>query len=243
VNDRIAPIVTAVAIIIAAIPIYLSPQLSFWDTWLSLWTIVYVVGFGLIALEGAVFMQSPEIHRLSQFVVAFIATCVVAAIAAALVSSNSPEFTLVDKCRAFLVERSGKYWIIRFISMAGLYALFYFAIGSATWPFVREYYENPNHGLALRVPDGRVVISLQMVRGLLTTVALLPLIASVPASNAFWWLRLSLLLVTVMAIGPQIMATRWPTRLRLAHAIEISVFAVVYSFAVWMVIARPVTSA
>ena len=239
----VTPVAAAVAVVVAAIPMYLSEQLSFWDAWLSLWTILFIVGFALIALEGAFFMQSPEIHRVSQFVVALVATGVTAGIAAALVSSNSLEFTLADKCRALLAERSGTDWIMRFIGMAGLYTLFYLAIGSATWPFIREYYQNPNHGLALRVPDGRVVISIQMIRGLITTAALLPLIASIPASDTVWWLRLSILLVTIMAIGPQLMATRWPARLRLAHAIEISVFAVVYSFAVWLVIARTMTSA
>ncbi len=237
------PIEAAVAIVVAAIPMYLSAQLSFLDIWLSLWAIIFVVGFALIALEGAFFMQSPEIHRISQFVVAFIATGVMAAIAAALVSSNSLEFTLADKCRVLLAERSGKDWIIRFIGVAGLYTFVYVAIGSATWPFVRKYYENPNNGLALRVPGARVIIPLQMVRGLFTTTALVPLIAAIPASDTVWWFRLSLLLAAVMAIGPLVMATRWPARLRLAHAIEISVFAVVYSFTVWLLIARPVASA
>lgn len=243
VKSWMTPITAAVAIVVAAIPMYLSSQLSFWDTWLSLWTITFVVGFALIALEGAFFMQSPEIRRISQFVMAFSATGVMAAIAAILVSSNSLEFTLADKCRVLLAERSGKDWIMRFIGVAGLYSFVYVAIGSATWPFVREYYENPNHGLPLRVPRARVIIPLQMVRGLLTTMALVPLIAAIPANDAVWWFRLSLLLAAIMAIGPLVMQTRWPARLRLAHAIEISVFAVVYSFTVWLLIARSVTSA
>ena len=236
------PLAAAVAIVAAAIPMYLSTQLSFLDTWLSLWMIMFVVGFALIALEGAFFLKSPEIHRISQFVVGFIATGVMAAIVAALVGSNSLEFTLVEKCRVLLAERSGTDWIKRIIGVAGLYTFVYVAIGSATWAFVREYYENPNYGLALLVPGGRVIIFLQMVRGLLTTMALVPLIAAIPAFDTVWWFRLSVFLAAIMAIGPLIMATRWPARLRLTHANEISIFAVVYSFTVWWFIARPVTS-
>ncbi len=238
-----APIAAAAVTVVAAIPMYLSAQLSFWDTWLSLWAIIFVVGFALIALEGAFFMQSPEIHRVSQFVVAFIATGVMAAIVAALTSSDGLEFSLADKCRVLLAERSEKDWIARFAGVAGLYMLVYVVIGSATWPFVREYYSDPKKsGLTLRVPGGPTIIVLQTVRGLLTTMTLFPLIAIIPASDMIWWLKLSLLLAAIMAIGPLIMATRWPARLRLAHAIEISVFAVVYSFIVWMLIARPGTS-
>ena len=177
------------------------------------------------------------------FVVAFIATGVMAAIAAALTSSGSLEFTLADRCRAVLAERSGWGWVVRLGGVAGLYTFVYVAIGSATWPFVREYYQDPDNGLTLRVPGGRTIIVLQTVRGLLTTMALFPLIAAVPALDTLWWLKLSLLLAVVMAIGPLVMATRWPGRLRLAHGIEISVFAVVYSLAVWLFIAGPVTSA
>jgi len=232
------PIAATVAIVAAAIPMYLSPQLSFWDTYLSLWLIIYLVGFALIALEGAFFMESPEIHRVSQFVVAFIATGVMAAIAAALVSSDSHEFTLPDKCRTLFAGRSTEDWLLRFAGVSGLYTLAYVAIGSATWPFVREYYQSPDSGLALRVPGGPVIIVLQMVRGLLTSLALFPLIAAIPAPDSVWWFRLSLLLAAIMAIGPLIMATRWPARLRLTHAIEISVFAVAYSFIVWLLIGQ-----
>ncbi len=97
--------------------------------------------------------------------------------------------------------------------------------------------------MTLRVPGGLTIILLQMVRGLLTTLALVPLIAAIPASDTGWWFRLSLLLAAIMAVGPLIMATKWPARLRLAHAIEISVFAVGYSFTVWWLIARPATPA
>jgi hypothetical protein len=211
--------------------------------WLSLWTIIFIVGFALIALEGAFFMQSPEIRRISQFVVAFIAAGVVAAISAALVSSNSFEFTLANKCRVLLAQRSGMEWIMRFIGVAGLYTFFYIAIGSATWPFVREYYENPDYGLALRVPDRRLLILLQMVRGMLTTMALVPMIAAIPAYDIGWWFRVFLLLAAIMAISPLVMAIRWPAKLRLAHAIEILLFALVFSFTVWLLVANRMTSA
>ncbi len=237
-----APIAATVVTVVAAIPMYLSAQLSFWDTWLSLWAIIFVVGFALIALEGAFFMQSPEIHRVSQFVVAFLATGVMAAIVAALTSSDGLEFSLADKCRVLLAERSEKDWIVRFTGVAGLYMLAYVAIGSATWPLVRGYYQDPNSGLTLRVPGGRTIIVLQTVRGLLTTMALFPLIAAIPGSDTIWWLKLSLLLAVVMAIGPLVMASRWPARLRLIHGIEISSFAVVYSLAVSWFITGPVTS-
>lgn len=88
-------------------------------------------------------------------------------------------------------------------------------------------------GLKLRVPSGPVVILLQMTRGFVTALALVPLAAAVPTADTSWWLKLSLLLAAVMAIAPLLMATNWPVKLRVTHAIEISVFAVFYSYTVW----------
>lgn len=232
-NSWMAPIAAAVIIVGAAIPMYQGATLSFLYVWLSLWLILYVIGFALIALEGIFFMVKPEIRHISQYIAALIATGVMAAIAAAFVSSNTFEFTLVDMVREFLEQRSALDGALRLLGVSGLYTLVYVAIGMATWPLVRSHYEDPNHGLALRAPGAPVIILLQMTRGLLTALALVPLVAAIPATDTTWWLKLSLLLATVMAIAPLLMATKWPARLRLTHAIEISVFAVVYSWIVW----------
>jgi hypothetical protein len=238
----VASIAAGAALIVGAAPMYLPERLPFWDAWLSFWVILFVVSFALTALEGVFFMKSPEIHRASQFVVAFLATSAIAAVSAILFGSRTVEFTLADKCRALFAEQSVTEWIIRFIGSAGLFAFLYAVVGSATWPFVREYYQNPDHALGLRVPRARVIIPLQIVRGLCTTLSLVPLIAVIPAVDAVWWFRLYALLVVVMGVGPLLLATRWPARLRFLHAVEFTVFTVGYSFVVWWLIARPAAS-
>jgi len=228
-----APTAARAITIGAAIPLFQSVPISFLDAWLSLWLILYVIGFALIALEGFFFMEEPEIRHPHQFIGALFATSAIAAITAAIASSSTLEFSLLENCRELLEQRSPWDWCQMALVAAVLYTLAYIAIGMATWPFVRSYYQDPNKGLKLRLPSGPVVSSLQMTRGLLTALALVPLIASIPPSGMAWWLQLSLLLAAVMAIAPLLMASKWPVKLRLAHAIEISVFAVIYAYTLW----------
>lgn len=231
----VSPLAAIAITISAAIPLYQSASISFLDAWLSLWLVFYVIGFALIALEGSFFMEQPEIQHARQYIGALIATSAMAAITAAIVGSKTLEFTLLEECRELFSQRTLWDWCQRALVASVLYTLSYVAIGMATWPFVRSYYEDPKHGLKLRVPSGAVVVALQMTRGLLTALTLVPLIASIPPSGTAWWLQLSLLLAAVMAVSPLLMASKWPAMLRLAHAIEISIFAVVYSFTVcWL---------
>jgi hypothetical protein len=117
----------------------------------------------------------------------------------------------------------------------------YCIIGSATWPFVREYYEDPNSKLALRVPNGKTVITLQLSRGLVATLAIIPLVAGLgdDATNLLTWGYLALTLSVTFAITPMLMAPEnWPARLRFMHGTEIAIFVTIQSFAWWWFLAR-----
>lgn len=110
----------------------------------------------------------------------------------------------------------------------------YCVIGSATWPFVRSYYDDPDSSFSLCVPSGRLVIGLQIFRGLLATLAVLPLLAAIDAQTSFVWVWLSLLISTsyTFAIAPMLQAPdNWPLRLRVIHAIEIVCFAAIQTWA------------
>lgn len=117
----------------------------------------------------------------------------------------------------------------------------YCIIGSATWPFVRSYYENPDSKLALRVPSGKTVITLQLSRGLVATLAIIPLVAGlgVHATSLLTWGYLALTLSVTFAVAPMLMAPEdWSARLRFMHGIEIAIFATIQSFAWWWFLAR-----
>ncbi|MHC5065110.1 MAG: hypothetical protein ACYTG5_14180 [Planctomycetota bacterium] len=232
------PSIAATAAIVAgAVPLYLPAQLSFLDVFTSLWALSFLIGLVLNAVEGLVFMEKPEITRFSQYLSAFLGTALISALAALVCADLDAEFTLYQTTWAYIEAHALEDWLFRIGGAAGLYCFCYVAIGSATWPFVRRYYEDPKYGLNLRLPSGGLLVLLQLTRGLITSLVLLPICAAVPGADWLWWLRLSLLLAAVIAIAPLLMAVNWPKRLRLTHAIEISVFAAVWSLVVWWLLA------
>lgn len=97
--------------------------------------------------------------------------------------------------------------------------------------------QEPCRGLRLRIPSGPVVIVLQLGRGLLAVIALVPLLASSSARGLDWWYRFAFALAVTSGIIPLLGATGWPTKLRVAHAIEIVVFELVYAFGLWQILA------
>jgi hypothetical protein len=225
--------------ILAAVPAYRRADFTFTDAWLSAWSMFFVVGFALIALEGAFFMKAHHIRGALPYVVAFVATGIMAAISSAIVTTDDFQFTLPMRCREEIAGHSLMYWTARMIGAAGLFTCLYGVIGSATWPFIRKYYEDPDYGLQLRIPNGRVIIALQMFRGLVTTIVLFPLVTAFRTHFLSTVAALALLLAATMAIGPLTMAPRWPTLLRMIHAVEISLFAILYSLVLYAMFVTP----
>lgn len=234
-------ILAAVLFVVVSYVIYSPARLSYWDTWISLWSISYVAGFVPIVLESAFFVKSQR-WRTAHLAVAFVVTGVAAGLAAGVAASDKWQFTLPEKCLTMFAEQSIVDWVLRFGGVSGLYVFLYGVIGTATRPFLRPYYDDPENELELNVPATKIIIFLQVVRGTLTTAALIPLLAVVPALTLHWWINLSILLATIMGIIPLMIQSKWPARLRFIHGVEISVFAIAYSFVVWLMIAQKIVA-
>jgi len=232
-------IMSAVLFLVASFAMYAGSRLSFWDVWVSLWTVCFFAGFLPIVLESAFFVKSQRWNK-QKFAAAFLVTGMASALTAAAVGSGSARFTIPERCSTLLLESSIVDWILRFIGISGLYVFLYGILGTATRPFLRRYYDDPKNKLELAVPATRVILLLQVVRGTLTTAALIPMLALIPAEGLLWWAQLSMLLATVMGIIPLMMQSAWPARLRIIHGIEISAFAFAYSFLVWLMMAHKI---
>lgn len=189
-------------------------------------------GFGLSAIESRFFFHESPI-RARHWLGGAALSAGIAGIATALFAS--PEgVTGADAIASWFDERGQIAWL-HVGYTATTFMVAYCVIGSATWPFVKEYYEDPASKLKLRVPSARVIIPLQLGRGLLSTIALLPLTAGLdPTANGpAMWAALALSLSMTSAIVPMIWASDWPTRLRVAHGIEITIFSIVQAGAWW----------
>ncbi len=226
---RFIPVGGLATMIASAVPAYRYANLSFVDSWVSIWAVFFLIGFTLTALEASFFLKASPIQGWRPFLMAFVITGIMAAVAAAFSATSARSQGLVFGVQSRLVQHSLVYWLWRFFGAAGLFTFLYGTIGSATWPFIKKYYSDRSLGLDLHVPDGRTVILLQMIRGFVVAIVLFPLIITLRASKTIAVAVLAVLLLTTMAIGPLTMASRWPIALRMIHVAEFALFTVLYS--------------
>jgi len=120
-----------------------------------------------------------------------------------------------------LGKRSLWSWIWRALLIAALYVPTYLTFGSLIYPLVKPYYTNPAYGLNLTTPSLGPFIVLELVRGLLYVVTLLPVLAVTRGSR--WQTFLYVFVFTGLFNGWQLVANlTWPAQLRLAHTAEIT---------------------
>jgi len=220
---------------LAVRPVIASLTLSTHSLMLSLWLLLFVLGFLLSMIEAVAFSEGPSPIRMGHVGGAMVAAAA-AAVAAGFLIKPPTSGSLVTNLEAW-VDRFG--WTnlaIRVVGTAVAFMVAYCVIGSVAWYFVRPYYTDPKFGLRLRVPRGPVIILLQLGRGLLAVLALAPLIASSSAQGFDWWRRFSIALAVTSGVIPILGAAGWPRYLRVVHGLEIVVFALVYAFALWKIL-------
>jgi hypothetical protein len=109
-------------------------------------------------------------------------------------------------------------WAIRIGACALLYVVFYFAAGYWVWPFVRSFYE------ARPMPDSRLVILMQIFRGLVFTSVALALARFLAASRAGAALAVGLTFSLIGGVLPLLLPNPYmPDFIRFPHMIETSV--------------------
>lgn len=227
-----AGLFAVVASVAAYVPICAGTRLEPLGLFVALAGVYVFLGFVLNAVEGAVFTEGPAPVRLRHWVGGVVSGVVVAGLAAWLLADPGAEEGVLEAVAGWFEARGGVAW--RRLAYAALtYMVVYCVIGTATYPFVRSYYDDPESPLRLRTPSGPVVIGLQLARGSVATLVLLPLLAGLPevADFAWAWPRLALAMVVTLSVVPMVTAPDWPLRLRVIHGIEITVFALVQSFA------------
>lgn len=120
-----------------------------------------------------------------------------------------------------LGKRSLWSWIWRALLIAALYVPTYLTFGALIYPLVKPYYTNPAYGLNLTTPSLGPFIVLELVRGLLYVVTLLPVLAVTCGSR--WQTFLYVFVFTGLFNGWQLVTNlTWPAQLRLAHTAEIT---------------------
>jgi hypothetical protein len=145
-----------------------------------------------------------------------------AALLAALFPPRGADRRLSGELRAWLVARPAVSWLWRIAAAGALYLPAYWAFGMLAYAVTHPYYEDPTLGLGLRVPPAEAIVALELGRGVLFILALLPLVMLLRTSR--WVLAGWLWLVLALLAGwePLVTATFLPPVVRLVHGAEIT---------------------
>ena len=205
-----------------------------------LWFLLLFVLNGLVNVVEALFFTTIPLTQLaSSFAILAFGQAGLAVLLTLLFRPQQKGPGLLTRLRETLAQRTGVSWAFRFGLAALSYLPIYYAFGMIVAPFVLPYYNNPDLGLNLVVPDFGVILPLEIGRGLLYALTMFPLIAVLRGgiwSRTFW---IGLTIAVLGSWVPMLQAPGWPLVLRMAHGLEITADAFVQGIVLtWLLATR-----
>ena len=197
------------------------------------WSSLFIIQ-SLSNLVEAVFFTT-AVPTATIFVAALVFGLIVtlpeAILAVMLFSPEKRDRSFKDDIRNYFGKRTGTSWLGRIALGSLVYFPIYYAFGSIIAPWILSFYDNPSQVFGLTIPPIGVIIPLQLLRGFLYIVALLPIIASLEVSPRSMLLSVAGLIFIAGAFVPYIAYSELPSFLRLVHGLEILADSIVYAAA------------
>jgi hypothetical protein len=199
---------------------------------------VFVFGFVLTMIEAAIFTDDSTPIRASDAIGALVSSGVVATLAGLGMKPYRAGGGVLTENFQEYVETTGVGSAVLDIALASIaFMVVYNIVGTATWRFLRSNYADPSAGMGMRVLTTRNNLLVQLGRGVLATLALMPILLSTTVRGLNSWALVFMAVAITAGIVPVLSAVRWPRSLRIAHGIEVTVFASIQSIA-WLVLFR-----
>ena len=128
---------------------------------------------------------------------------------------------LVKALRIYFQKRKNVDWLWRLTLAAFLYFPIYYLFGLIFSPITSPYYNQPELGLGLVLPSIEIWIPVEIGRGLVYALSVVPLLAVLRMTKWRISLWMGLMLAIIGGIMPQMVNVAWPLPLRLGHGVEI----------------------
>jgi len=154
---------------------------------------------------------------------------VVAAAAAFLLGRGGPTTELRGALAEHLSTRTRRSWVVRIVAAGLVYFPIYFFFGMLVTPFVLPYYDNPAYGLV--IPTFGVLVPVEILRGFLFALVLLPLLAALGGGKNTKFAALAAMLYIPGGFVALFGNTLLPPQIIPFHGVEILADSVVYGFA------------
>lgn len=154
----------------------------------------------------------------------FIVNLILALSISILFPSKEIKTSFTKEVKGYFAKRKGREWLWRFVLASVLFFPIYFFFGFVFSPITGPYYNDPELGLNLVVPEWlsfEIMFSVEVVRGLIYALTVVPLLAVIRLPKWRLGLWIGLILAIVGAIAPQLVNVAWPLPLRLGHGAEL----------------------
>ena len=173
---------------------------------------------------------------LVQSVASALTSSVVAATAATLLLGYG-KAGITASLKAHFSTRRRSSWILRIAVGSVAYFPIYFFFGALIGPFVLPYYNNPSFGL--RIPPFTVIIPVELFRGFVYTLVLLPLLATVVGGRVTKFIALAAMLYIPGGLIALLGNPLLPAAIIPFHALEILADSIVYGFVLSRILDTP----
>lgn len=204
----------------------------------ALWLTLFLIEFVSSLVEGyfftTVFASVGELFAALPVLALF--ALAQAVLAGFILETQAEGDGVGDAFRRHLATRTFGAWAWRAVAAAVVYFPIYFSFGALVGPFVIEYYNEA--GLGLVVPDISVIVPLELGRGLLHVVALLPMMVALRANRWTPFLAMAALLFIPGSILPLLTRTSLPAAIIPFHSLELLADSVVYGFVLSWLLGR-----
>jgi hypothetical protein len=186
------------------------------------WLAVYCIQMLMPVLEGVFFSTqfegAPELI-FGALIFGWILV-LTTALAGAILFGPAKVRSFREMRREYFSRVSKAQFAGRFIIASALWMVIYFVFGAIIAPYVLPYYTESGVGYELVLPALQVILSLQLLRGFILVLLVLPLIISADVD----WKHLMGIIAALLYIGGAIavflISDQYPLVLRLMHGVE-----------------------
>lgn len=182
-----------------------------------LFLVLYMFTYLIGAPEVLLFTTYSLRFQIFILVMQLIVNIILAVSIGALFPSGRIGARLAEEVRGYFAERGGGEWLWRFASASVLFLPIYLFFGFIFFPITGPYYNNPELGLKLVIPSLEVMFPVELLRGLIYALTVVPLLATIRMPRWRMGLWMGLILAIVGAVVPQLVNVAWPLPLRLGH--------------------------
>ncbi len=181
------------------------------------WLLLFIIQWFTTMIEGYFFTTMlTEALLLAAAMMGLLISFLHALFIGFLFPPNTTEQSFRTELKNYFTERPWYHWLWRFILTAFLYLVIYYGIGTLISPIVLPFYLDMGTGLT--IPPVWVIFLVEISRGFLYIIALLPLLVSLKVETKELYLLLAFVLY-LPSIAMFLPNPTFPVLLRIIHGL------------------------